>query len=113
MKRIVCLIALAAWPTPAIADEKGDALSWEPVLADSAEDVAETPPRESYKPPPSLSPLSGRNLQLTPKERHGLAYGREWADKADGPARGEDGSIVFVSARPCRSSSARRSMSAI
>ena len=51
---------------------------------------------KSYKPPPSLSPLSGRNLRLTPKERHGLAYGRQWANNADMPARGEDGSIVFV-----------------
>jgi type IV secretion system protein VirB9 len=95
MKRLVCLIALAL-PAPAAADEKGDALSWKPVLADSAEHTAETPPHESYKPPPSLSPLSGPNLQLTPKERHGLAYGREWARNADRPARGQDGSIVFV-----------------
>ncbi len=95
MKRTVCLIALAALPASAIADDNGQALSWKPVLADSAKDTAETPPRKPHR-PPSLGPLSGRNLRLTPKERHGLAYGREWANNRDMPARGEDGSIVFV-----------------
>jgi type IV secretion system protein VirB9 len=92
----MCLIALAALPVSATADETPQELSWKPVLADSAKDAAETPPRKSYLPPPSVSPLSGRNPLLTPKERHGIEYGRQWVDSPDLPARGEDGSIVFV-----------------
>jgi P-type conjugative transfer protein TrbG len=47
-------------------------------------------------PPPVIDPLGGREARLTRKERRGLAYGREWARNRDLPARGKDGSVVFV-----------------
>ena len=47
-------------------------------------------------PPPRLSPLDGTEQALSKKERRGVAYGRQWANNPDMPARGEDGSIVFV-----------------
>lgn len=46
--------------------------------------------------PPRIDPLPGPNVPLSPKERHGVRYGKEWANNRDVPARGEDGSIVFV-----------------
>jgi P-type conjugative transfer protein TrbG len=46
--------------------------------------------------PPRIDPLPGPNVPLSPKERHGIRYGKEWANNRDVPARGEDGSIVFV-----------------
>jgi type IV secretion system protein VirB9 len=47
-------------------------------------------------PPPQLNPLSGPQVPLSRKERRGVAYGRQWTDNADMPARGEDGGVVFV-----------------
>ena len=46
--------------------------------------------------PPRIDPLPGPNVPLSHKERHGIRYGKEWANNRDVPARGEDGSIVFV-----------------
>ncbi len=46
--------------------------------------------------PPRIDPLPGANVPLSPKERHGVRYGKEWANNRDVPARGHDGSIVFV-----------------
>jgi P-type conjugative transfer protein TrbG len=47
-------------------------------------------------PPPRLNPLDGPQAPLTRKERRGVAYGRQWTDNADMPARGPDGSVVFT-----------------
>jgi P-type conjugative transfer protein TrbG len=47
-------------------------------------------------PPPDISPFDGPQAPLSKKERRGVAYGRQWADSPNMPARGEDGSIVFV-----------------
>ncbi len=96
MRRIIFLIALAALTTPATRAEDHLSLpSWKPVLTDRAKESSAAPVRHQLPPPP-ISPLSGPNPRLTPKERRGLLYGREWANSADGPARGEDGSVVFV-----------------
>jgi hypothetical protein len=46
--------------------------------------------------PPRIDPLPGPNVPLSPKEHRGIRYGKEWANNRDAPARGEDGSIVFV-----------------
>jgi type IV secretion system protein VirB9 len=47
-------------------------------------------------PPPTINPLTGPQAPLTRKERRGVAYGRQWTDNADMPARGEDGGVTFV-----------------
>jgi type IV secretion system protein VirB9 len=47
-------------------------------------------------PPPRLNPLGGPQAPLTRKERRGVAYGRQWAENPDMPARGADGGIVFT-----------------
>lgn len=47
-------------------------------------------------PPPRLGPLDGPTAPLSRKERRGVAYGKQWANNPDMPARGEDGSVVFV-----------------
>jgi P-type conjugative transfer protein TrbG len=47
-------------------------------------------------PPPAINPLGGPQAPLTRKERRGVAYGRQWTDNADMPARGEDGGVTFV-----------------
>jgi type IV secretion system protein TrbG len=47
-------------------------------------------------PPPTINPLGGPQAPLTRKERRGVAYGRQWTDNADMPARGEDGGVTFV-----------------
>jgi type IV secretion system protein TrbG len=46
--------------------------------------------------PPQLPVFSGPEPRLTPKERQGITYGKEWAGNRDRPARGDEGSIVFV-----------------
>ena len=46
--------------------------------------------------PPSVALMGGRDVDLTPKERRGVAFGRQWANNRDRPARGEDGSAVFI-----------------
>ena len=50
----------------------------------------------SSGPPPTINPLAGPQAPLTRKERRGVAYGRQWTDNADMPARGEDGGVTFV-----------------
>jgi P-type conjugative transfer protein TrbG len=47
-------------------------------------------------PPPPIDPLGWRDTRLTGKERRGVDYGRQWANNRDQPARGPDGSAVFV-----------------
>jgi type IV secretion system protein VirB9 len=47
-------------------------------------------------PPPRLPLYSGPEPRLTPKEKKGVAYGREWAGNRDKPARGDEGATVFV-----------------
>lgn len=42
-------------------------------------------------------PLRGTDAApLTTKERRAVAYGRQWANNRDKPARGKDGGVVFV-----------------
>ena len=102
MKRIGLIFALAAAPLAALAQEKGkggenrDAKSWQPSIGENAKDVGRAPITEAHRPPPRIDPLPGPNLPLSPKEPHGVRYGKEWANNRDVPARGEDGSIVFV-----------------
>ena len=61
-----------------------------PALAAAAQDK---PAPEEAAP---LNPLAGPEAPLTAKERRGLTYGRQWANNRDQPARGKDGSAVFV-----------------
>ena len=46
--------------------------------------------------PPQLPLYSGPEQKLTRKEQRGLAYGKDWVQNRDGPARGADGAIVFM-----------------
>lgn len=46
--------------------------------------------------PTRLDPLDGQDASLTEKEQHGLAFGQQWANNRDLPARGKDGSVVFT-----------------
>jgi type IV secretion system protein TrbG len=47
--------------------------------------------------PPPVSPFQGStNPPLTQKERQGVAYGKEWRNNRDKPARGPDGAAVYV-----------------
>ncbi len=97
MRKAVLLIALAALPaTAARGQERRGAEGWKPTLADSSKDAGETSPTIAHRPPPPITPLTGPNLRLTPKEQQGIRYGRQWADNPDFPARGEDGSVVFI-----------------
>ena len=96
MKKALLIIALIALSPAAAAEEYRNALSWKPSFVNSAKDAVKAPPEKKHRPPPLVTPLSGRNLRLTPKERRGLRYGKQWANNRDFPARGEDGSIVFV-----------------
>ncbi|MEJ2116611.1 MAG: hypothetical protein P8Y36_01400 [Alphaproteobacteria bacterium] len=43
-----------------------------------------------------VDPLGGRDAPLSRKAWHGLAYGRQWDRNRARPARGADGSAVFV-----------------
>jgi type IV secretion system protein VirB9 len=43
-----------------------------------------------------VDPLGGRDVPLTAKARQGLKYGRQWDRNRVRPARGEDGSAVFI-----------------
>jgi type IV secretion system protein VirB9 len=62
----------------------------------AAQQPADSGPKDRAPLPPPLDPLAGPQAPLTAKERRGVAYGRQWARNPDMPARGEDGSIVFV-----------------
>lgn len=100
MKKTLLIIALAVLPAAvSAAEENGNDKSQETKLVENAAQAgkdSETPSGQAYRPPPYLPPLPGRNLRLTPKERRGVYYGKQWANNTDVPARGEDGSIVFV-----------------
>ena len=80
---LVGAMLVAAWPAMA--------QGWRSTTEPSAKDAAE---RDA--PPPRLGPFDGPQTPLTKKERRGVAYGRQWANNPDMPARGEDGSITFV-----------------
>ncbi len=61
--------------------------------------LAQTPPVQKEMPegpPPRLPLYSGPEPRLTPKEKKGVAYGKEWAGNRDRPARGDEGATVFV-----------------
>lgn len=81
MIRAVTIAAALAVTSPAVAQ------GW------SAKEVDA---RERSGPPPQLKLLDGPEAPLSRKERRGVGYGREWASNRDLPARGEDGSVVFV-----------------
>jgi hypothetical protein len=82
------IIGSAGW---ALAAEPGTAKPWAATVQPLIDD---TPVAKTM--PPRIDPLPGPNVPLSPKERHGVPYGKEWANNRDVPARGEDGSIVFV-----------------
>jgi type IV secretion system protein VirB9 len=96
MRTVIFLIALMALPAmAAAADDDTKALSWKPSITESGKDEADQPTYRN-RPPPPISPLNGPNVRLTPKESHGVRYGRQWANNPDVPARGDDGGIVFI-----------------
>jgi type IV secretion system protein TrbG len=71
--------------------------AWAQSRSDNWTATVQTADAEERKgPPPAIDPLSGPNVPLSRKERKGVGYGRQWANNTDLPARGEDGSIVFV-----------------
>lgn len=94
MKRVVFFLALTALPNAAGAQEAQSATAWRPSLSDSLKDDARSPDNRRRTPPPP--PLDGYNVPLSPKERLGVKYGRQWANNPDVPARGEDGGATFV-----------------
>jgi P-type conjugative transfer protein TrbG len=52
---------------------------------------------EAPPPAPRFDPLGGvPNPPLTPKEKQGVAYGKQWKGNRDRPARGADGAVVYV-----------------
>jgi type IV secretion system protein VirB9 len=86
--RLFIIVLAFVAPLPALA--QGWIAKVQTALpADSVKD-------ERRGPPPPLSPLDGAQAPLSKKERRGVAYGRQWANNPDMPARGEDGSVVFV-----------------
>lgn len=78
---------------PASSGEKfQDQLQGPTVVADSG--GFKDNPKTS---PPPLDPLAGAvNPPLSKKERQGVAYGREWRNNRDKPARGADGAAAYV-----------------
>lgn len=79
------------WAGTALAQDN----SWKAEIT-NAERAERKTLKDDYKPPRQVDPLSGQNVPLRGKERAGVHYGREWANNPDYPARGEDGSTVFV-----------------
>jgi type IV secretion system protein VirB9 len=80
--RFIILVLAATAAVPAMAED------WTATVA-STKDLRQGPP-------PPINALDGPQAPLTRKERRGVAYGRQWADNPDMPARGEDGGVVFV-----------------
>jgi type IV secretion system protein TrbG len=74
-------------PSLGLAEENK---AWAPHV----EAAKETPARPQE--PPRLDPLAGHDVPLAPKERRGVAFGQQWANNRDQPARGADGSTVFL-----------------
>jgi P-type conjugative transfer protein TrbG len=58
--------------------------------------AANSSPEKRAPLPPLADPLSGPAAPLSAKEKRGVSFGRQWVRNPDMPARGEDGSIVFV-----------------
>ena len=97
MRKAALLFVLTVLPgTAARAKDIHGAEAWTPALVESTKDADGKPPARSYLPPPPITPLTGPNSRLTPKEQQGIRYGRQWVDNPDLPARGADGSVVFV-----------------
>ena len=80
----------AAAPTPATAPN--------PLGEASAGAAATEQRRQPVKTaPPPLDPLAGvANPPCPQKKSEGVAYGKEWRGNRDKPARGSDGSIVYM-----------------
>lgn len=76
-----------ALPTSLSAQEANTDNAWKATITRSGGDTGA---------PPRFDPLRGANAPLSRKEKRGVAYGRQWADNRDMPARGEDGSTVFT-----------------
>lgn len=89
MRHTLSFLILASLTSPAAAQDP----AWKAELANAPGGAAS---QAGYKPPPRFDPLSGPQVKLKPKEAYGVAHGRNWADNPDLPARGADGSIVFL-----------------
>jgi type IV secretion system protein TrbG len=89
MRPTLAFLILASLTAPAVAQEP----AWKAELTNAPGGAA---PQAGYKPPPRFDPLSGPQVKLKPKEAYGVAHGRNWTDNPDLPARGADGSIVFL-----------------
>lgn len=83
-RRAIAAMCLAgAVPTAVLAD------NWSPATVKvAAKDGANTNQIDTLGGPEAAP--------LTSKERRGVAYSREWANNREKPARGKDGSVVFV-----------------
>ena len=53
-------------------------------------------PAISAEPPPPIPVLSGNKIGLTRKEKRGVGYADQWSGNSEMPARGDDGSVVFM-----------------
>jgi type IV secretion system protein VirB9 len=89
---MISLLVLAVSAAAASAQQR-PSTDWAPTLAESAAELGEGQRR---RPPQRANPLSGPDIRLTPKERQGVKLGKQWADNPELPARGADGSVVFV-----------------
>lgn len=49
-----------------------------------------------YADPPPINLISGVQYPLSKKEKKGMRLANEWKDRNDFPARGDDGSVVFI-----------------
>ena len=90
MRTILLFLVLTCLAAPAAAQENG----WRPEVLSTRDEGRPPLPRPGK--PPRLDPLAGHDIRLRAKERFGVAFGKAWANNPDFPARGKDGSIVFV-----------------
>jgi P-type conjugative transfer protein TrbG len=67
----------------------------EPAPAPASAVMAPGSPERTLPPPP-VNLLSGREAPLNAKERHGVRLANQWKDRRDLPARGADGSVMFL-----------------
>ena len=90
MKRVLIAACLmGGTPSLALAE---DGKSWSAATVQIAAKDTQGQKAETGR----VDPLGGPDVALTSKERRAVTYGKQWANNRDQPARGEDGSAVFV-----------------
>jgi type IV secretion system protein VirB9 len=86
MNRFLFAVLPLLLSLPAAAQDK----DWTPVLTQEDDSKADSGP------PSRIDPFQVEEVRLKAKERWGVRFGEAWANNPDFPARGDDGSVVFL-----------------